>query len=84
MLDRTLYFHMAASTSPSSTTLRQRHSSAPLGRDPPPGQLAHLYFKLTSDMHFDTAVPPLSFPHYLALFRACFFLPLPKHNDCYN
>lgn len=71
MLDKTLCFHMAASTFPPSST--PRHSSAQLGRNPPPGQLAHLYFKLTSDMHFDTAVPPLSFPHYLALFRACFF-----------
>lgn len=83
-LDRALCFQVDASTFLPSSTRRQWHSSAPLGRDPPPGRLAHLYFKLASDMHFDTTVPPLSFPHYLALFRACFFLPLPKHNDCYN
>lgn len=83
-LDRALCFQVDASTFLPSSTCWQWHSSAPLGRDPPPGRLAHLYFKLASDTHFDTTVPPLSFPHYLALFRACFFLPLPKHNDCYN
>lgn len=83
-LDRALCFQQECFHLFPSSTCRQWHSSASLGRDPPPGRLAHLHFKITSDMHFDTTVPPLSFPHYLALFRAWFFLPLPKHNDCYN